>query len=603
MEKYPHIVNIKSPADIKNKSISELEEIAKEIRLFLIDTISTTGGHLASNLGVVEATIAMHYVFDSPHDKLIFDVGHQGYVHKILTGRINRFDSLRKYGGLEGFLKYSESPHDVFESGHSSTSIPAMCGFLKAKEMGKDIGEVVAFIGDASFQNGLSFSGLNYLSSQEKAKGIIILNDNEMSISKNTGGLAKVFNRIRIKKSYRFFRKITPKPIRNALKGFVYGNVSLFNQLGYRYIGPIDGHNIRDLIKYMQFAKDSKESVILHIKTTKGKGYSYSERDLIGKYHGVSPFDIATGLPLDNDDLITFGEGVTEILLEKFTENKDLFCITPAMTYGAGLIELQEKFPQRFTDTGISEESSIIMAAGLSRNGIIPIVVSYATFFQRAYDEINHDITRSCNHVIMLADRAGIVPGDGDTHQGIFDVSMLMGLPNIVIAEGRNLSEVEALISLAISENKPFYIRYPKCKISKCEISHIDIAPYKWLILKDLSDINIISYGKVLDEIEEALKNENVGIINALFIKPLDIELINKLQGTKVIVYEDIISQGSLGSEIKVYLSSNRKLNIDIYTLALNNYVGTGSVLKIREENKISINDLIKLVRKIQSKE
>lgn len=598
MEKYPNIINIKSPQDIKNKNLKELEEIAKEIRLFLIESLSKTGGHLASNLGVVEATIAMHYVFESPYDKIIFDVGHQGYVHKILTGRINEFPTLRKYKGLSGFLKYSESEHDIFEAGHSSTSIPAMCGFLKAKELGEDIGEVIAFIGDASFQNGLSFSGLNFLSSQPLEKGIIILNDNEMSISKNTGGLANIFNKIRIRKSYKLLRKITPKAIRNAIKGFVYGNVSLFNQLGYRYIGPIDGHNIKELIKYMKFAKDSKESVILHIKTIKGKGYEYSEKDKVGKFHGLGPFDITTGEEINKDtNYESFGEGVCQVLIDLFKENKTLFGISPAMTYGAGLFELQEKFPQRFIDTGISEEGSCVMASSLSRSGYVPILVSYATFFQRMYDEINHDITRTNSHVIMLSDRAGIVPGDGDTHQGIFDVSMLMPLPNIVICEGRNLSEISFLLKLAISENKPFYIRYPKTKILKDEVKSFVYEPYKWFFIKPIKKVNILSYGPVLDEIIEITEGLDVGVINALFIKPFDKELIRKLDNTTLIIYEDIIETSSLGEIIKKY-AFEEKLNINIITFSLANYVGTGSIIDLRAENRLDMMTLKNVIIK-----
>lgn len=598
MEKYPNIINIKSPQDIKNKNLKELEEIAKEIRLFLIESLSKTGGHLASNLGVVEATIAMHYVFESPYDKIIFDVGHQGYVHKILTGRINEFPTLRKYKGLSGFLKYSESEHDIFEAGHSSTSIPAMCGFLKAKELGEDIGEVIAFIGDASFQNGLSFSGLNFLSSQPLEKGIIILNDNEMSISKNTGGLANIFNKIRIRKSYKLLRKITPKAIRNAIKGFVYGNVSLFNQLGYRYIGPIDGHNIKELIKYMKFAKDSKESVILHIKTIKGKGYEYSEKDKVGKFHGLGPFDITTGEEINKDtNYESFGEGVCQVLIDLFKENKTLFGISPAMTYGAGLFELQKMFPQRFIDTGISEEGSCVMASSLSRSGYIPILVSYATFFQRMYDEINHDITRTNSHVIMLSDRAGIVPGDGDTHQGIFDVSMLMPLPNIVICEGRNIDEIAFLLRLAISENKPFYIRYPKTKILKNEVKSFVYEPYKWFFIKPIKKVNILSYGPVLEEINEITEGLDVGIINALFIKPFDKELIRKLDNTTLIIYEDIIETSSLGEIIKKY-AFEEKLNINIITYSLANYVGTGSIIDLRAENRLDMMTLKNVIIK-----
>lgn len=594
MEKYPHINKINSPKDIKNKSIDELKELSEEIRSFLIDNVSKTGGHLSSNLGAVEATICMHYCFDSPHDKIIFDVGHQGYVHKILTGRSQKFKYLRKQNGLAGFLKYSESEHDVFEAGHASTSIPAMCGFLKAKSLGADIGEVVAFIGDASFQNGLSFDGLNYLSSQPNEKGIIILNDNEMSISKSTLGLTTVFNKIRIRKSYSFLRKITPKKIRNAIKGFVYGNVSLFNQLGYRYIGPIDGHNIKELIKYMEFARRSKESVILHIKTIKGKGYEPAQDDKIGKFHGIGQFEISTGLELDTKN--TFGEGICKILIDKFKDNDKLFAICPAMTYGCGMLQLLEKYPLRFSDSGITEEASTIIASSLSRNGYIPILISYATFFQRAYDEINHDITRTNSKVIMLSDRAGLVSGDGDTHQGIFDVSMLMPLPNLCICEPSNLSEFNYLFNLALSEDHPFYIRYGKNKINSFNYNNLNLRPYKWIINKSISKINIISYGYKLNDILDTFKDYDCGIINALFLKPIDEELINSLNGTSLIVYEDIIETSSLGSIVKNYIY-DKKLDINLITLSLKNYVNTGMIEELRKDNNLDMDYLKKIMK------
>lgn len=600
MEKYPLIKEIKSPEDLKMKDIKELNDLTLEIRRFLLDKVSLTGGHLASNLGVCEAIVALHYVFDSPKDKIIFDVGHQAYVHKILTGRSEMFDLLRTKNGISGFLKCSESEHDCFEAGHSSTSIPAMCGFLEAKKTNKEIGEVISFIGDASFQNGLSLSSINYLASQKDQKGIIILNDNEMSISENIGGLANVFNRIRIRKSYKVFRKIVPKRIRNALKGLVYGNVSFFNQLGYRYIGPIDGHNIKELVKYYTFAKQSKESVIIHIKTIKGKGYKFSEEDKIGLYHGVNPFDIDKGIELNKSDKTNFGFGASQIISNLVKNNDKIRILTPAMIYGTGLTSVKEQYPEKVIDVGICEENSIIMASSMAKCGLIPIVMTYSTFFQRAYDEINHDITRTNARVIMIADRAGIVSGDGDTHQGIFDISMLMPLPNLIISSPIDLSEFKSILNMSITDNKPYYIRYPKCKVeNNTDIENLinnPITDYKWDIISDIKKINIISYGPVLKDIKKTY--QDCGVINARFIKPIDMNILIMLKNTHVIVYETVIKTSSLGETLRI-ISDEYKLNIDIYTISLDNYVGTGTLEELEQLHNVTIQEIEKIKNRI----
>ena len=610
MDKYQKLYDIKEPGFLKKMSIKELEDLSILIREFLIDSISKTGGHLSANLGTIEAIVALHYVFDSPNDKLIFDVGHQTYTHKILTGRAKCFSKLRHNDGISGFLKETESIHDVFEAGHSSTAISAMCGFLEAKKSLNNIGEVVSFIGDASFQSGISLAGLNYLAGKKDQKGIIILNDNEMSISKNTGGMTNIFNKVRIKKSYRFFRKITPKSIRNAMKSLVYGKVSLFTQLGYRYIGPIDGHNLKELIKYYRFAKESKDSVIIHIKTIKGKGYPYSENDEIGIYHGIGPFNKDTGIPLNKkEDEITFSSGIGYILDGLLTENENLRIITPSMTYGVGLSNISDNNRNKIIDVGICEENAVIMASALSKCGFIPIVMTYSTFFQRAYDQINHDIARNNTKVIFLADRSDIVSGDGDTHQGIFDVSMLMPLPNISICSPSNLIEAENLIKLAIKSNNPFYIRYPKININKDSIvsDNINLDNNKWIILNKLRKINILSYGPKIRQIKEYFaeldKNayinkkylDNVGILNAIFIKPLDKEILEQLSNTTLIIFEEIIEVSSLSTLIKCYNNDNN-LNIKIISMALKDYVRTGTIDELEEDNNLTLNDIKKII-------
>lgn len=618
MEKYQLISKINSPQDLKQFNIKELENLAIEIRSFLLDKISKNGGHLASNLGIVEATIALHYVFDSPKDKLIFDVGHQGYVHKILTGRAKDFDTLRKYNGLSGFLKESESEHDVFEAGHSSTAISAMTGFLEAKHTNTSIGEVVGIVGDASLQSGISLAGLNYLATKKDQKGIIILNDNEMSIGKNIGGFTNIFNNIRVKKSYKFFRKVTPKFLRNILKTFVYGKLPVFSQLGYRYIGPIDGHNIKELIKYFQYAKEQNKSIIVHIKTIKGKGYEFSENDKIGAYHGVSPFDLKTGLELNKqNDKISFSKAVglalDNILVNNIKNNinNNIKIITPGMTYGTGLTDLSIKYKENFIDVGICEENAIIMASALACSNFIPICLTYSTFYQRAYDEINHDVCRSNKHVIMLSDRAGIVPGDGDTHQGIFDLSMLTPLPNLTIGAPSNYEELLDLINIAINGNGPFYIRYPKTNIDKpsnlvidksqniVNTNNIQNMTYKWKVLKNLSDINILTYGPIVHEFNKLIENDsdlNIGLINAWFIKPIDEKLINSLNNKTLIIYEEVIKNGSLASLVKEFISDNN-LNIKVISYSLDSYVNTGSVDDIKNNNNLSIDKIIQNIK------
>ena len=598
MGEYKHIYQIKSPEYLKDKSIKELEEIAKEIREFIIEKVSYNGGHLSANLGVVEATIALHYVFDFKTDKLIFDVGHQSYVHKILTGRAKEFDDLRKENGVSGFPKYSESEYDAFETGHSSTSISAMCGYLEEKKNNENIGEVVAFIGDGAFQNGLALGGLNYLASRHDQKGIVIVNDNEMSISKNVGWTAQFFNRFRIKRSFSLVRKLFPASVRNAVKTVVYRKFYNFSVFGMTYIGPIDGHNIKELIKYFNYAKKSNSSLVLHLKTIKGKGYKPAECDNVGKFHGIGPFDIETGDVKNNlkENEMSFSQAVG-LALEDFIKDNNVKILTPGMIYGMGLTDLSQKYPDKVIDIGIAEENAVVMASAMAKCGTIPIVATYSTFLQRAYDEINHDIARSDSHVIFLVDHAGIVSRDGDTHQGIFDISILESLPNIIISEPKDIKEFNALFSIALNTPHPFVIRYPKDNvIYNKDIKDITLG--KWNIEKEIKDRNIISYGPVIDIFKEEIENKylNIGLINALFIKPIDFELLNKLNNTTLYIYEDVVIGGSLSMIIKDYILSNN-LNIKVVSYNLKEYPETGT----KEEllNKYNLNP-IKLLEDIK---
>lgn len=593
------LTDIKSPEFLKNLTIDELEKLASDIRQFLIENLSKTGGHFSSNLGSVELTIALHYVFNSPIDKFIFDVGHQVYTHKILTGRAKDFPTLRKKDGLGAFIKYNESPHDVWEAGHSSTSLSAAAGFLEAKAAGADIGEVISIIGDGSIQNGLAFEGLNYLG-HKPCKGIVIINDNDMSISKNVGRLSKSFSKIRIRKSYNALKKITPnfiqrllKSFKNALRSIVYGG-NVFANLGYRYYGPINGHDLRELIKYFQFAKRTKSSVILHVKTIKGKGYQFSEGDSNGNWHGIGPFDIATGKPLSKakEGYVNWGKGICEILVDFANEYSKLFVITPAMINGSNLGLFQDKHSHQLIDVGINEEHAVVMAAAMSRNGLIPIVSIYSTFLQRAYDQINHDVARNNNHVIFLIDRAGINGGDGSTHQGIFDIAFLSHLPNMVITTPKDLNEARNLLNLAINYEGPFVIRYPKRDVKRVDLINEDIKIGTWVEELPINEVNIITYGDEISYYKHELKN--TGLINARFIKPLDLEMIRRLANKKVIVVEEVIRNGSLASMI-LDVNNREKLNIDITSYGIDDiFLDAGTTQELKAVLGIDYQSIIK---------
>lgn len=595
---------IKSPDFLKNLTVKELTNLSDEIRNFLIDSISQTGGHLSSNLGVVELTVALHYVFKSPFDKLIFDVGHQSYTHKILTGRGRDFSTLRKYNGLSGFIKYDESAHDVWEAGHSSTSLSAAAGFLEAKKNGNnEIGEVIAIIGDGAIENGLSFEALNYLSNLRTVKPIIILNDNEMSISKNVGFLAKKCNKIRIRRSYNLLKKLTPSfltrfltRIKSSLRQLIYGN-NIFSSLGYKYFGPIDGHNIKDLIMYLNYAKKSQSPVLIHIKTIKGKGYKYAENDNKGVWHGVNSFEIDSGKTISapDENKVSWSLGVSNIVTKYALSNPNIKIICPATMPGSSLDINQELIPNQIIDVGIAEEHAVVMAAAMSRNGIIPIISMYSTFLQRAYDQINHDVCRNSNHVIFLIDRAGIVGGDGDTHQGVFDIAFLSHLPNMLIAMPKNLIEFEKIFEMALDKKQPFSIRYPRGDVENITISNT-FKFGEWEEVLPIAKKNIITYGDNVNEFEKSIKKLklNIGLINARFIKPIDLNMLKKLNGTEIIVYEEVVKRGSLFSTIVQEINDNN-LDINCKSYSIDDvYVVHGDVNSVKNELNLDIKKILK---------
>lgn len=589
--------------NLKKMNLKGLEKECQTIREDLIENIKETGGHLASNLGMVELTVALHYVFDSPRDVIFFDVSHQCYTHKMLTSRANEFKYLRKYHGLSGFSSPSESIHDPYEAGHSSTSISYALGYLEAKEKDPNLyGNIISVIGDASIVNGLAMEALNYLGSKPNQKMIIILNDNEMGISKNTGGLARTFNNIRAKGRFKILRKITPRFIKNALKSVAYKN-NIFTGFGLKYLGIIDGHNLKDLIKYLEYAKKSPTSIVLHVKTTKGKGFKFAEEDKTGVWHSVPPFNPVTGAFLDDQkEEYSFGISLSKKLIEEIKNDDTIKVITPGMAYGSGIDEILSLYPKNFIDVGIAEENAITLAASLATNNFKPVVFLYSTFLSRAYDELLIDVARLKKHVVICLDRSGIVSGDGPTHQGIFDVAYLSSIPYLSIMAPRNTMEATKLLEFALESEGTFVIRYPKDAVTI--ESSLKVEKGKWEILKNSNNQKyIISYGPNLDLLREKLKNKDIGLINACFIKPFDQDLILKLvkEENTLYFYEEVVANNSLGSQVLTFLNNayiNKEIpmyKIHIKTLP-NSYLEIGSRNELVKSYNLEIDEFIKKV-------
>lgn len=570
------IGNIKNPSFLKKMSVFELEELSRNIRNFLINKISITGGHLSSNLGIVDLTIAIHKVFNAPKDKIIFDVGHQSYTHKILTGRAYEFDKLRQYNGLSGFQKMSESIYDCYEAGHSSTSLSAALGYAIARDLDKKKHNVVAIIGDGSIGNGLAYEALNHIGSLN-TKLIVILNDNEMSISKNVGAIHNTLDKIRsnfknekIKKVPYLGKKIKSgtKLIKESFKKIYMKEGYLFEEFGFTYYGPINGHDYDEMISYLEMAKKSNRPVLLHVITEKGKGYKYAESDIEGIWHGISPFDKETGIiKSKNDGLISWSEVISNHLIDIAKTNKDIIAITPAMANGSKLNKFKEIYKDRFIDVGIAEEHALVMANSMAIAGKKPFVSIYSTFLQRGYDQVFHDIARMDSNVVIGIDRAGIVGEDGETHQGLYDIAFLNHIPNMIIAAPKNSSEAKGILEFAFNSKHPFAIRYSKQRIEYNNESLV-ISDYSWEEIKKGSDAVIITYGDFVNNakiIANNLKKDklNIGIINARFIKPIDTSMLDKIIKAKkpIIVYEEACLIGSLGSMISSYIvNSNTKI-------------------------------------------
>ncbi len=575
---------LKGPEGLKKLAIAELKVLATELRETIIERVAINGGHLASNLGVVDLTIALHYAFDSPEDKIIWDVGHQSYAHKLLTGRFNTFSTLRQYGGISGFPVMSESPHDAFGTGHSSTSISSALGIITARDQKKENFKVIAVIGDGAMTAGLAFEGLNHTGHLKKDL-IVILNDNEMSISPNVGALSAYLRRLimgdlytKFKKETRLFLEGIPKvgePVlrvakkaEGTLKGFLVPGM-LFEELGFQYVGPVDGHKIESLIETFERFKDFPEPILIHTITKKGKGYTPAEKNP-SLFHGIGPFDIETGSPTSAEQpipslTITFSEVFGNCLVKLAREDDRIIAITAAMTEGTGLTEFAKAFPKRFYDVGIAEPHAATFAAGLASQGMKPVVAIYSTFLQRAYDEIVHDVCLQNLPVVFAIDRAGIVGEDGATHNGVFDLSYLRHIPNIIVMAPKDEIELEDMLKAAISHNGPIAIRYPREKALKIpdnrEFKNIPMGEAEILIEGD--DVLIIAIGNLVKSaVDASLLLEQSGgisacVVNARFAKPIDIGLIGALakEIKHIITVEENMLAGGFGSAVVEHLT------------------------------------------------
>ena len=566
---YKLLSKIKSPSDIKSMSFEELQKLSEEIRYKLIDTVSSNGGHLAPNLGVVELTLAMHKVFDSPKDQFVFDVGHQCYTHKLLTGRFESFASLRKKDGISGFCRPGESEHDVFYSGHSGTSVSSGLGLALAKELQQDESHVISVIGDGSFTGGMVYEALNN-GGRTNAKHIIILNDNKMSISENVGAFAKYLAVIRSKPGYYSFKSGTEKflnripmgksvakklyDIKTDIKNKLYTQSTFFEDLGYRYMGPVDGHNIENLCDALETAKSINVPVVLHVLTVKGKGYEYAEKHP-SLFHGISNFDIETGEAKSSS--VSFSDKFGECLCEKAEKDESICAITAAMGIGTGLKNFSEKYPERFFDVGIAEEHAVTFASGLAKNGLKPVYAVYSTFFQRCYDQLIHDISLQKLKVIFAVDRAGLVGEDGETHHGIFDVSFLSTVPELKIYSPCCYRSLKADINNVLyADEYSAVVRYPrgapKENVQKLHYDSIEFASYG----SSESDTAIVTYGRITGEAVEAVdklkeKGKDVFLLSLNQIKPVPEAVFELLLSKKRIsFFEEGIRNGGIGERM-----------------------------------------------------
>ena len=618
---YKYLDKVNSPKDIKNMNVEELDLLAKDIRKFLVRSVSKTGGHLASNLGVVELTLALHKVFDSPKDKIVWDVGHQSYVHKIITGRKDKFDTLRQLNGMSGFPKEKESCHDIIDTGHSSTSISTAVGLACARDIKGEDGSVIAVIGDGSITGGMALEAINQLG-YIKNDMIIILNDNEMSIDKNVGGMSTYMSGlIRNSKVHKMKGEVdrflnmtsTGGQISRAasrltdtiMYSFVPQECAFFDSIGVKYYGPIDGHNISDLIACLKNAKERKGPMLLHVITKKGKGYRYAEEHP-DKYHGVSKFDIKEGVkPSDKKSIsATVGEKLSQMAC---IDDK-IVAITAAMPSGTGLNVFEKNHPNRYYDVGIAEQHAVAFSAGLAKNGMKPYFAVYSSFLQRGYDQILHDVCITGKNVTFLIDRAGLVGNDGETHHGEFDLSYLNSIPGITVMAPKDTKELMAMMDLSLEIEGPCAIRYPRGNAYDLNVgSYGKIEKGTYEVLKEGEETVILAIGDMVKnalEASEILEKEGkkVGVVNARFLKPMDEKLLEELFSNykNIVTVEDNIIVGGFGSRVLQYAAENKHYDNRVINIALpEKFIPHGSCDELQELSGISANKIAERIIEI----
>ncbi len=609
---------INEPGDIKRLSLQELERLAQEIRHFLIEKLSVTGGHLAPNLGVVELTLALHYLFDSPRDKFIFDVGHQSYVHKIITGRKDRFSTLRKYKGLCGFVKRSESEHDVWEAGHASTSLSAAMGMAIARDLKGERHKVIAIIGDGSLTGGMALEALNHIG-HEKKNLMVILNDNEMSTAPNVGALHNYLCKIRSDKHYLkakeeaqyLLKKIpaiggklakTAEKLKDSLKYLVVSGV-LFEELGYTYFGPVDGHHLPVLLDTLKQAEKVNGPVLVHVVTVKGKGYTPAEADSHA-WHGAPAYKIESGQFLKAAGPPMYTEVFGNALIELAERDERIVAVTPAMPGGSGLLKFAERFPDRMFDVGIAEQHAATLCGALAISGMKPVYAVYSTFLQRAYDQVVHDICRQNLNVVFAIDRAGFVGPDGETHQGVYDIAFLRHVPNIVLMMPKDENELRHMLKTALDyDDGPIAVRYPRINGVGVKMDEVmkPIPIGSWEVVREGGDVAVLAVGPMVQVAEEAadyLKKDGIHlrVINARFIKPLDEAMLLALakEGMRIVTLEEAAVLGGFGSSVLEFYASRSLFGMQVKIIGIPDYfVEHGSIKEQRMETGLTAENIV----------
>ncbi|WP_300420580.1 1-deoxy-D-xylulose-5-phosphate synthase [uncultured Pseudoalteromonas sp.] len=608
--------NIKSPADIRDYDSKQLHQLCDEVRNYTIDIVTKIGGHLASTLGVVELTVALHHVYNTPKDKIIWDVGHQGYAHKILTGRFEELKTIRQYKGLSGFLKRTESEYDVFGAGHASTSISAALGIAKARDLTGGKQKVVAVIGDGAITAGMAFEAMNHMG-DVNPNVLIILNDNEMSISENVGALNNHFARILSGSFYTNIREGSKKllsglpPVKELasrmeehLKGMVIPG-TFFEELGLNYIGPIDGHDVNMMVDTLRNMRNLKGPQLLHIKTQKGKGYKPAEADPIG-YHGVPKFDPSMSkLPKSKPGAATFSNVFGDWLCDMAAQDDKLMAITPAMREGSGMVRFSKEYPAQYFDVAIAEQHAVTLAAGLACEGLKPVVAIYSSFLQRAYDQLIHDVALQNLPVLFAIDRAGIVGADGETHQGAYDLSFMRCIPNMIIMAPSYTNECRQILYTGYQCNQPVAVRYPRGSAGNCDVestmSAIEIG--KARSIKQGSKVAILSFGTLLESAKVAADELNATVIDMRFIKPLDTEAINELLSSHdvIVTLEDNAIAGGAGSAVNEYLAAI-KADVTILNLGIpDEFIKHGTQDEMHAEMGLDANGILTRIKEFMA--